>query len=295
MTDELQNFLLILAHGTFTEAARHAHLTQPALTASMRRLEEAFGARLLHRGPGGVQLTAAGEALLPRARAALAAIEEGRRAVAEISGLSAGEVRIGAGMTACTYLLPPLVAEFRRLHPNIRFLLREATTDAVLDALHDGDLELGVVVSRRGLAGERWREDELILIASPKIDPRGAPFVTFTRGATTREIFERRFPEANVVMELGSIAAVKGHVRAGIGLALVSRAAVEADLTSGRLVEVRHRKTPIRRQWLLVHRGVERLSPAAAELRRRMLRLEASAPRRAPGPPPPPSPRRPRR
>ena len=72
MVEELRHFLLIAAHGTFTEAARRAHLSQPALTASMRRLEAAVGARLLLRGPGGASLTAAGEALRPHAEAVLA-------------------------------------------------------------------------------------------------------------------------------------------------------------------------------------------------------------------------------
>jgi DNA-binding transcriptional LysR family regulator len=273
MMEELQHFLLILEHRTFTEAARHAHLSQPALTASIHRLEEALGARLLHRGPGGVRPTASGEALIPRARAALVAVDEARRAIAEVEGLRAGEVRLGAGATVCTNLLPPVLAEFRRRHPGIRFHLREAQTDEVLDALTRGDLDLGVVVGRPGLEGEKWREDELILIASPRLeDPKQAPFVTLTRGTSTREAFDRTFPGAHVVMELGSIAAVKGHVRAGIGVALLSRAAVEADLAAGRFVEVPARKTPIRRQWLLVHRGEERLSPAAAELRRLLLR-----------------------
>ena len=96
MFDSFAHLLLIVEHGTFTEAARHAHLSQPALTASIRRLEEAFGAQLLHRGRRGASLTAAAEALLPRARAALAAVAEGRRAVDEVLELRVGEVRLGA-------------------------------------------------------------------------------------------------------------------------------------------------------------------------------------------------------
>ena len=81
MLDELRHLLLIVEHRTFTAAARHAHLSQPALSASVRRLEEELGARLLDRGRHGATLTAEGEALLPRAQAALAAFEDGRRAV----------------------------------------------------------------------------------------------------------------------------------------------------------------------------------------------------------------------
>lgn len=273
MMDALRHFTLIAEHGTFTRAARHAHLSQPALTASIRKLEGEMGAQLLHRDRTGTSLTAAGEALLPRALAILASVEDARRAVAEVEGIHAGEVRLGAGATACTYLLPPVLAEFRDRYPGVRFLLREATTSQVLDALARGELDLGVVTHA---AGEPWRRDELILVASPALPLRAgaalpAPFVTFGRGSTTRELLDRHFPGAEVVMELGSIAAVKGNVRAGIGIALVSRSAVATDLQLGRLVEVPHPETPVTRPLHIVHRGKERLPPAAAALRRLLL------------------------
>lgn len=281
MMDALRHFTLIAEHGTFTRAARHAHLSQPALTASIRKLEGDMGARLLHRDRTGTSLTAAGEALLPRAQAILAAVADARRAVAEVEGVHAGEVRLGAGVTACTYLLPPVLARFRERYPGVRFLLREATTVAVLDALGRGDLDLGVVTHPEG---EPWRKDELILVAAPSLELRDgvtaraagpAPFVTLVRGTTTRELLDRHFPRAEVVMELGSIAAVKGNVRAGIGVALVSRSAVEVDISLGRLVEVRHPETPIPRHLHIVHAGRDRLPPAAAALRRLLLESRA--------------------
>lgn len=269
MIDELRHFLLIVELGTFTEAARRAHLSQPALTASIHRLEALFQARLLERGPGGASPTAAGAALVSRARAALAALEDGRRAVAEIEGLHAGEVRIGGGATVCTYLLPATLAAFRAEHPGVRFLLREANADEVEAMLHAGELDLGVITSERG---EPWFDDWLVLVAAPGLArPEAAPFVTFGKGSTTRALLGRHFPGAEVVMELGSIAAVKGNVRAGIGVALVSRSAVEGDVARGTLVIVPDPRTPIVRPLSIIHRGVDRLPPAAAALRELLL------------------------
>lgn len=283
MYDELRHLLLIVEHGTFTEAARHAHLSQPALSASVRRLEEAFGARLLHRGRDGARLTAAGEALVPRVRASLAALDDGRRAVAEVMGLRAGEVRLGAGTTATTYLLPPVLARFRQEHPQIRYLLRETTTDEALAALERGELDLAVVTAE---GHEPWVVDELILVAAPGWRTKTAvrrkkgaeplpreplPFVTLRPGTTTRALLSTRFPEAEVVMELGSLSGVKGNVRAGIGMALISRHAVAADLRARRLVRIRDPRTPLPRPMMLAHRGVESLPPAAAALRRLLL------------------------
>jgi DNA-binding transcriptional LysR family regulator len=276
MLTELRHFLLIADHGTFTEAAKRAHLSQPALTASIRRLEEELGARLFHRGPGGAELTAAGSALAPRARAALAAVEDGRRAVAEIAGLRAGEVRLGAGATATTYRLPAVLAQFRRKHPEVRILVREAMTDQLEGMLHDGELDLAITSAPTGgeppAPYDPWLEDELIVVAAPGLPPRGAGWITFTAGSPVRQLLLDHEPDARIVMELGSIAAVKGNVRAGIGLALVSRVAVRTDLAHGWMVEVPRRWTPLTRRLVLRHRGVDRLAPAAAAFRELLLR-----------------------
>jgi DNA-binding transcriptional LysR family regulator len=92
-----------------------------------------------------------------------------------------------------------------------------------------------------------------------------------------RALMERHFPGVEITMELGSISTVKGSVRAGLGIALVSRTAVATDLELGRLVEVRDPRTPMSRPLRLVHRGVERLPPAARALRALLL---ADAPKR---------------
>lgn len=273
MLDSLHHLLLVIEHGTLTAAARHAHLSQPALTASIQRLEAAFETRLLHRDRRGAELTEAGRALVPHARAAIAAIEDARRAVAQVEGLAGGEVRLGGGATACTYLLPAALARFGARYPGVRISLREGFPGGLRTALHDGALDLAVVT---GDDGEHWLDDQLVLVAAPGTDPTGAPFVTLIRGASTRAHLERHFPHATISMELGGISAVKGNVRAGVGVALISEAAVRYDLEVGRLVRVEHPATPIRRRVALLHRGLDRLSPAAAALRE--LLLQAPAP-----------------
>lgn len=276
MFDRFRFFVAVVDAGTFTEAARRVHVSQPALSTSIKRLEETLGARLLHRGRGPATLTVAGEALLPRARAALAAVEDGRRAVEEIIGLHAGEVRMGAGTTACTYLLPPLLAAFRRAHPKVHYFLQEAHNQVLWDALQAGELDLALLpVESPAPEGSSWLiepclRDELIVVTAPgNQDVR--TWVTFPRGSTTRQLLERHFPDEEVVMELGSIAAVKGNVRAGIGRCLVSRSGVGRDLDEGVLEEVKDPRTPIPRDFVLVCRGLDRLPPAAARLRELLL------------------------
>ncbi len=281
MIDALRQFLVVAELGSVTAAARRVHLSQPALSAALQRLEAELGAPLLVRTRRGVEPTAAGQVLVAHARTVLAAMDDARRAVAEVSGLRAGEVRVGAGATLCTYVLPRYLAAFREAHPGIRLRLREGTTASLQSDLEDGAIDLALLAgeSDEALGGEFWCDDEVILVRGPK--SREEAFVTFPSGASTRSLLDRYFPEAEVVMELSSIAAVKGNARAGVGRALVSRFAVVHDLAQGRLVRVRDPRTPLRRVFTLAHRGLERLSPAAAALRGALLADPPRLPRSA--------------
>ncbi len=275
MYDRLRHFVLAVDAGSFTAAARRAHITQPAFSASIKALESDLGARLLHRGRGGSSPTDAGLALLPHARRTLASVADGRRAVEEVEGLHVGEVRLGAGPTACTYLLPPTLAAYRRAHPGVLFFLKEAHAPAVWQGLESGELDLGIVseasVPERGgwWTAEPWRPDELIVVEGPDgTDVDG--WISFPTGSSLRALLHACFPEARVVMELQSIAAVKGNVNAGVGRALVPKAAMVRDLAQGRLVPAPG-VPPIVRSLVLLHRGVEGLPRAAARLRQALL------------------------
>ena len=275
MLDQLRHFLLIAEHGTFTAASVRAHLSQPALTASIRRLEEIYDARLFDRGRTGARLTQAGDALLPHARAAVVAVDEGGRAVRALESLEAGEVRLGGGSTACTYLLPPVLSAFRRKHPRVALRLRELPEERALDAFDRGELDFAIVGGKRG---DLFRKEELLLVSAPGVDTSDRHFITSPPGSATRTALDRHFPGADIVMEISGISAVKGSVRAGLGVALITRSAVATDLGLGRLVLIPDPRTPIARPLRLLHRGVDRLSAAARRLR---LMLLEDAPHKA--------------
>ena len=206
-----------------------------------------MGARLFDRGPGGAALTAAGDALLPRARAALAAVDEGRRAVAEVMGLSVGSVRVGAGATCARTTCHERWRSSARVIRASRSCYARRTGRAPRCA-RGGDLDL-VILAR--VAARRGAPRRRASLARSALGPRAREVgrrrdrpgrrarrrpedgVTSSRSRTAR----RRapwsisyFPGVPIAMELGSIAAVKGNTRAGVGIALLSRRAVERDV-----------------------------------------------------------------
>ncbi|GHF67683.1 LysR family transcriptional regulator [Kitasatospora xanthocidica] len=151
---QLQYFVTVAQHGSFTRAAQLLHLTQPGVSSQIRQLERELGHPLLDRSGRTVRLTPAGEAVLPHARAALASAAAARRTAAEFGGLRRGHVRLG--MVAGAALTPPselgtfpglatTLAAFRQEHPGIDFSLAEDTTSGMLAALREGRLDLAVI------------------------------------------------------------------------------------------------------------------------------------------------------
>lgn len=141
----LRYFIAIARTGHMTRAARHLGVTQPALSAMLRKLETEAGAGLLDRTGRGVELTEAGRVFLKHAEDAVARADAGLRAVRELVGLQAGSIRVGGGATATTYLLPRVVSAVRAAHPGLRFYVREAGSSTVAAAVLSGELDLGIV------------------------------------------------------------------------------------------------------------------------------------------------------
>lgn len=255
----LRYFRAIVASGHMTRAARALGVTQPALSAALKKLEAEAGTELLHRTGRGVELTDAGRVFLAFADESVLAAEAGIKAVRELIGLETGGIRVGGGATATAYLLPPVIARFRRTHPGLRFYIREAGSSGVAQAVASGELDLGIVTlpltaAEDALATTPLVEDELRLIVPPghrlaaprrrgagrkdRDRPRefrwrdlaGEPVVAFEAGSAVREVIDAAAARAGVslgvVMELRSIESIKQMVAAGVGVAVVSRFAL---------------------------------------------------------------------
>jgi len=146
---QLEYFVAVAEDGGFTRAAARVHVAQPGVSAQVRRLERELGQDLLDRSGRAVRLTAAGAAVLPHARAALAAVAAARLAVDELRGLVRGCLAVGMVVSCSSPDLPGMLASFHRDHPAVEISLTEANSDRLIAALRDGRLDVALV----GLAG----------------------------------------------------------------------------------------------------------------------------------------------
>ena len=240
---------------TFTAAAERVHVTQAAISMQIRQLENEVGTRLFVRTPRRCVLTHAGELLLERAQRILREHDAALAELAELSGEAGGRLRLGsASAMFSSDLLPPLLKELRRRHPQADITVTSGTSEALVRQILAGDLDLAFVslpVEARGVQTESLLEDELIAIAHPKHPHAGKGVISAfalageslilgERGGNTRRLIDEFFTEAGlkpkVVMELSRLASIKRMVEAGLGVGIVPVQSAIEELKAGRLI-----------------------------------------------------------
>jgi DNA-binding transcriptional LysR family regulator len=262
----------------FTRAAAQLRVAQPSVSAAVRALERELGIELFHRSGGEVTLTAAGEAMLPWARQALADCEAGRAAVGDLKGLRRGRLSLGATPTLTTEVLAPVLADFHRRYPHLEVSLREGGSRHLVTALERGELDLAVVIlpiNHSWVRTEALADEDLILAvprdhalageASVSIaDLEDLPLVMFRDGYDLREStlavcrsagFAPTFSVEGLEMD-----GVLAFCAAGIGAAVVPVSVIDPD---GALLAIPFRDAQLRRTIGLASRQNRVPSPAA--------------------------------
>lgn len=141
---QLRNFIAVAEVGAFRQAAKKLHLSQSSISKSLQQLEDEIGVEILRRGARGVVPTAAGEALLARAKTIEAELRHARNDLHMIRGAQVGEIRIAASPTVAMGLLPRSVVAFQRVHPQVRFRISEAVYPDMLPGVRNGDIDLAI-------------------------------------------------------------------------------------------------------------------------------------------------------
>ena len=256
----LQVFHAVAKHGSFTRAAEHLHMTQPAVTFQIKQLEEHFDTRLLDRGHGKITLTPAGELVLAYAEKILGLSAELDSRVSELTDELAGQIKIGTSTTIAAYWLPRVLEGFKRRYPGVLPRVIVGTSKLTEDRVAARDLDIGLIeiaTEQQSIERRPATRDELLVICSPdhplaKFDQLtardlvGHPFIDRDPGNGIRQIADEFFEAAGVAgseitlcAELGSLAAIKQLAAAGLGFAIASERAIRRDVLEGRLAAIR--------------------------------------------------------
>lgn len=256
---ELNVFVEAALTRNFSLAARRLYLSQPAVSVQIRNLEQQLGAELFHRKGRSVQLSEAGRILLPLAQQCLLDAKNIQETMDGLKGRLVGELVIACSTTSGKYILPRLVAGFRRKYPEVRVAINVMSRRAALDAVLEGRAETAVVSARTGYADlgyQEFLEDHIVLIAPaghPWADGRTVcpedlltqSFIMREESAAAHEMLAEGLANRgmaleglNVVLTLANDEAIAMSVEADIGVAFVSRLAAAHGLALNRVVEV---------------------------------------------------------
>ena len=255
----LEVFAKVAELSSFSRAAEALSLTQPTISEHIRALEDELGVQLLDRLGRGATPTRAGRLLLGYAQRMLALSREARQALDQFQGRMSGELVVGGSTIPGEYVLPALIGRFKAKYPEISVSLLIGASRQVTEWAEEGRVEVAVVGAPpgpRSLAARELMADELVVVV-----PADHPWV----GRKTVALAEANAALSGfrVVGEMGSTQAIKQAVRAGVGIAIISKRAVEDECRAGLLHCVKVKDLRVARAFYLVTHRERSRSPLA--------------------------------
>jgi DNA-binding transcriptional LysR family regulator len=276
----LQVFMAVARERSFSRAAEKLYRTQPAISISVRKLEDWAGQRLFVRGTGAGKLTEAGTLLLEYAERMLNLREEARRSLEDLQGLHRGRLSLGVNESSIHALLPAL-ERFRRRYPKIEIAIHRVFSRDIPREILNYRLDIGVASYRppdAALSAVEFLRDDLTFVVPPQhrlarrrrvsIRELGEEiFVAHIVASPYRErviqLFARHSVPLRMEVEMPTIEGIKRFVERGMGVAIVPRMCVQREVERGQLAEVRISEMRLRRDLFLIFRRGRPLSQAA--------------------------------
>ncbi len=277
----LRIFHTVGEHASFSRAAEHLGISQPAVSKALRELEDQLDVVLIERGSRIVSLTEAGKVLFEYAGGIFAMERAALEALQAYSNLERGRLRIGASMTVAGYWLPGYVADFSQAHPGIALSLTSANTQAIAERLLACEIDIALVegpVDDERIESRPWRDETLLIVAPPDSDLARAgtvsaadlsavTWVVREHGSGTREVMNRWLDRLGIVpartLEAGSTEAVIQTVAAGGGVSMVPRVSSADQIALGKVATLTLPGVQLTRQLYRLRLPRRPLSPAA--------------------------------
>jgi DNA-binding transcriptional LysR family regulator len=275
---QLTAFLAVVRGGSVTAAADELVVTQPSISSAVAALGRELDCELLERSGRGIRLTAAGAAFAPYASDVLGLLDKGRTAAREASAVSARRLEIAAVTTAAESFVPGMMRSFAERHPEVDLTLVVGNRQDVFERVSSHSADVAITGKPPGddrLVAEPFMENEIVCITAPDDPAVGGPasaaelsdrrWLLREPGSGTRALNEQFLAEHGLeprTLTLGSNGAIKQAARAGLGISLLSKAAVATELESGWLGELRVADGPEVRPWFLLRSAIGPVRPA---------------------------------
>ncbi len=268
---QLRAFCALASSGSYTAAARQLSLTQSAVSHAMKALERDVGCRLLHRIGKKAALTEAGEAFLVRAKKIVDEMKLMREEIEHLGKWGRGHLRLGASTTACQYLIPAVLREFKESYPQCVITIQPGDGPNTLELLRSNQIDLAITLEPKREPQFDFSPlftDELQFIVSPlhpwvklgKVVRAEIPrqnYILYDRTSFTFQMIDRYFADEQMVLhtaiELGSMEAIKELVKAGLGISILAPWIAQSELAERSLVALPLGKRKLRRQWGILH------------------------------------------
>ncbi|MGD8105492.1 DNA-binding transcriptional regulator YeiE [Pantoea sp. FN0302] len=272
---QIEVFTEVLKSGSTTQASQQLALSQSAVSAALADLEGQLGVQLFDRVGKRLVVNEHGRLLYPRAVGLL----EQATDIEQLFREDNGAIRLYASSTIGNYLLPGMLAAWRRDYPQLPLELSVGNSQDVINAVADFRVDLGLIEGPCHLSdiiSEPWLQDELVVFAAPDTPLRqqpvtleslaAAPWILREHGSGTREIVDylllSHLPHFQLALELGNSEAIKHAVRHGMGISCLSRRVIAEQLETGSLVEIKVPLPTLSRTLYRIHHRQKHISKA---------------------------------
>jgi DNA-binding transcriptional LysR family regulator len=277
---QLRAFATLARTGSFTQAARELHLTQSAISYSIKSLEADVGCRLLDRLGKKVTLTQAGEQLLHHGARILQEMESARESLTHLGKWGRGRLRLGASTTACQHLIPPVLREFKESFPEHVISIEPGDTPAIVAALLQHRIDLALALEPENepqLDFHQLFTDELHFLVGAQhawaqtgqVERADIPrqnYILYSKSSVTFRLTESYFRKENMVlntmMEIGSMEATKELAKLGLGICILAPWVAKKEIEEGSLVALPLGRRKLVRRWGILHWRDKRLNLA---------------------------------
>ncbi|MFN8533510.1 MAG: LysR family transcriptional regulator [Dehalococcoidia bacterium] len=268
---QLEAFLQVAEHSSFSRAAEVLYLTQPTISARIHTLERGIGELLFERSSRSVRLTEAGQTFLPFARRTLDTYREGRSALDALRQAQGGRLRLGASPVFGAYVLPDLLRDFKERHPGVSLAVRTARAAQMLELLLAGDIDLGLTrfIDHDEVVTIKLAEDPVYLTVHPD-DPLASmgeaalrslvrePLILYEPDSSYYSLILSMCRDAgispDIFMELDEIEGAKQMVARGLGISILPLCAMREELREGTLKAIPLKGDPRSTPICLVYR-----------------------------------------